>query len=195
MADQPADGRDQEGRQGVGAPTQHLEIFFRTFTRPVIYVLVLLGLHLFLRGHGSPGGGFIAGLVIAVAALLSRIVLDRPLVRGSPDALIPWGLLLAFATGVVPLFFGLPFLTSDYGYVTWPLIGEFEWATAVLFDAGVFLVVVGTTLTIIELLAGNTDETLSDYGQADGGSLNSPRTDASHADAPGRAAGAPEGTD
>ena len=173
MADQPVKDKDYKGKQGVGATTDHLEIFFRTFTRPVIYVLVLLGLHLFLRGHGSPGGGFIAGLVIAVAALLSRIVLDRPLVRGAPNALIPWGLLLAFATGVVPLFFGLPFLKSDYGYVTWPLIGEFEWATAVLFDAGVFMVVVGSTLTIIELLAGNTDATLSDYGEMDPGTLES----------------------
>ena len=172
MADQPVSNTDHKGEKGIGATTDHLEIFFRTFTRPVIYVLVLLGLHLFLRGHGSPGGGFIAGLVIAVAALLSRIVLDRPLVRGAPNALIPWGLLLAFATGVVPLFFDLPFLKSDYGYVTWPLIGEFEWATAVLFDAGVFMVVVGSTLTIIELLAGNTDETLSDYGEMDQGEMD-----------------------
>ena len=186
MADQPAGGKDHKGKQGVGATTDHLEIFFRTFTRPVIYVLVLLGLHLFLRGHNSPGGGFIAGLVIAVAALLSRIVLDRPLIRGAPNAIIPWGLLLAFATGVVPLFFDLPFLTSAHDYVTWPLIGEFEWATAVLFDAGVFMVVVGTTLTIIELLAGNTDATLSDYGEMDGGTLES------HAD---MNADALEGTD
>lgn len=178
MADRPVNtSTDHKGKQGVGAPTEHLEIFFRTFTRPVIYVLVLLGLHLFLRGHNSPGGGFIAGLVIAVAALLSRIVLDRPLLQGRPNAMIPWGLLLAFTTGVVPLFFELPFLTSAHDYVTWPLIGKFEWATAVLFDAGVFLVVVGSTLTIIELLSSNTDDTLSDYGEADEGTLNSPRTD------------------
>ena len=117
-----------------------------------------------MRGHNAPGGGFIAGLVVAVAALLSRIVLDKPLMRFSANAIIPWGLLLAFATGVVPLFFGLPFLKSAHDYVTWPLIGEFEWATAVLFDMGVFIVVVGTTLTIIELLASNTDESLSDLG-------------------------------
>ena len=189
VADKPVDAStDYKGRHGEGEDTEHLEIFFRTFTRPVIYVLVLLGLHLFLRGHGSPGGGFIAGLVIAVAALLSRIVLDRPLLRGQPNAMIPWGLLLAFATGVVPLFFDLPFLTSEYGYVTWPLIGEFEWATAVLFDAGVFIVVVGTTLTIIELLSGNTDETLSDYGEADGGTLRA------RAEADMDAADTPEGT-
>lgn len=136
-------------------PTEEgLELMFRTFARPVVMVLVFLGFHLFLRGHNAPGGGFIAGLVVAVAALLSRVVFDHPLLRGPPQRLLPWGLLLALATGVVPMMFGEAFLKSAYGYLTWPLVGEFEWATATLFDAGVFLVVVGTTLSIIELLAG-----------------------------------------
>lgn len=134
-----------------------LELFFRTFARPVVFVLVFLGLHLFWRGHNAPGGGFIAGLVVAVAALLSRIVLDRPFLNLPPQRLLPWGLLLALLPGVVPMVFGGAFLKSAYGYLTGPLIGEFEWASAVVFDAGVFLVVVGTTLTIIELLAEDTD--------------------------------------
>ena len=44
-----------------------LELLFRTFARPVVLVLVFLGFYLFLRGHNAPGGGFIAGLVVAVA--------------------------------------------------------------------------------------------------------------------------------
>ena len=130
-----------------------LELMFRTFARPVVLVLIFLGFHLFLRGHNAPGGGFIAGLVVAVAALLSRIVFDHPVLRGPPQRLLPWGLLLALVPSVVPMLFGGAFLKSAYGYLTWPVVGEFEWATAVVFDAGVFLVVVGTTLTIIELLA------------------------------------------
>ena len=51
------------------------------------------------------------------------------------------------------MFLGEPFLTSAFGYLEWPFIGEFEWATAVLFDTGVFLVVIGATLTVIDLLA------------------------------------------
>jgi multicomponent Na+:H+ antiporter subunit B len=62
------------------------------------------------------------------------------------------------------MLFGGAFLKSAYGYLTWPLIGEFEWSTAVVFDAGVFLVVVGTTLTIIELLAEDTDDQLELIG-------------------------------
>jgi multicomponent Na+:H+ antiporter subunit B len=141
-----------------------LELFFTTFARPVVFVLVFLGFHLFLRGHNAPGGGFIAGLVVAVAALLSRIVLDRPFLNLQPQRLLPWGLLLALLPGVIPMLFGGAFLKSAYGYLTWPLIGEFEWSTAVVFDAGVFLVVVGTTLTIIELLAEDTDDQLELIG-------------------------------
>ena len=140
-----------------------LELLFRTFARPVVLVLVFLGFYLFLRGHNAPGGGFIAGLVVAVAALLSRIVLDRPFLNLPPQRLLPWGLLLALLTGTVPLVTGQAFLRSGHGYLTWPLIGKFEWATAVLFDAGVFLVVVGATLTIIELLAEDSDMTLSPF--------------------------------
>ena len=131
----------------------HPEIFFRVLARPVVFVLIALGVHLFLRGHNAPGGGFIAGLVIAVASLLLRMAVDRPLLSFAPKALIPWGLLLAFLTGVVPMALGEPFLTSAFGYLHWPFIGEFEWATAVFFDTGVFLVVIGATLTIIDLLA------------------------------------------
>lgn len=129
------------------------EVFFSVLARPIVYGLIALGIHFFLRGHNAPGGGFIAGLIVAVAALLYRMALREPLLNIPPQALIPWGLLLAFATGVVPMLLGEAFLKSAYGYLTWPLIGEFEWATAVLFDLGVLLVVVGGTLTIIDVLA------------------------------------------
>ncbi|MEX2534063.1 MAG: MnhB domain-containing protein [Trueperaceae bacterium] len=129
------------------------DIFFRTLSTPIIFALVVLGLHFFLRGHNSPGGGFIAGLIIAVAGLLARMSGKRRLLNIAPLRLVPVGLVLAAVTGIVPMLAGFGFLKSAYGYLTWPLIGEFEWATAVLFDAAVFLVVVGVTLTIIDLLA------------------------------------------
>ncbi|MEX2543379.1 MAG: MnhB domain-containing protein [Trueperaceae bacterium] len=129
------------------------DIFFRTLSMPIVFVLIAIGLHFFLRGHNAPGGGFVAGLIIAVAALLVRMSGNRRLLTVRPMRFIPVGLVLAIATGIVPMLAGNGFLTSAYGYRTWPLIGEFEWATAVLFDAGVFLVVVGATLTIIDLLA------------------------------------------
>lgn len=138
------------------------EIVFRTLATPIIFVLIAIGFHFFLRGHNAPGGGFIAGLIIAVAALLIRIAQQRRLLAVSPRTLVPLGLLIAFATGAVPMLFDSAFLKSAYGYQTWPFVGEFEWATAALFDLGVFLVVVGTTLTIINLLAETRDELLED---------------------------------
>ena len=140
------------------------EIIFRSLAQPIVFALTALGFHFFLRGHNAPGGGFIAGLIVAVAALLARMASGRRLFTIPPRVLIPYGLLMAIATGVVPMFLGLPFLKSAFGFRTWPLIGEFEWATAVLFDLGVFMVVIGVTLTIINLLAEDADAELTFLG-------------------------------
>ena len=129
------------------------DVFFRSLATPIVFALIALGFHFFLRGHNAPGGGFIAGLIVAVAALLARMARDLRLLRIRSETLVPLGLLLAVATGIAPMLLGYPFLRSAHGYGRLPLIGEFEWSTAVLFDAGVFLVVVGTTITIIDLLA------------------------------------------
>lgn len=129
------------------------DIFFNTLSTPIVLALVVIGFNFFLRGHNAPGGGFIAGLIIAVAALLARMSGTRTLLNVAPTRLVPVGLALATLTGLIPLLLGKGFLTSAHGHLEWPLIGEFEWSTAVLFDAGVFLVVVGATLTIIDLLA------------------------------------------
>lgn len=132
---------------------KHPEIIFKTNALPIIFLIVALGFHLFLRGHNAPGGGFIAGLVVAIAILIHRMSADQPNIKLNPKGLISLGLVISILTGVAPMFLGYAFLKSDYGYVTWPFIGTFEWATAALFDLGVFLVVVGTTLAIINLLA------------------------------------------
>jgi multisubunit Na+/H+ antiporter MnhB subunit len=141
------------------------DIFFRVFVFPINFVLVIIGLHLFLRGHNAPGGGFIAGLVIAVAALIARMANSR-LVRVSTQVLIPVGLMIAASTGIIPMLYGLPFLTSRHGHSHIPLFGEFEWATASIFDLGVFLVVIGVTLTIIDLLSSRGNQTLVPTGTA-----------------------------
>lgn len=134
------------------------EIILRTFATPIVFVLIAIGFHFFLRGHNAPGGGFIAGLIVAVSALLMRIAQERRLLALSPRKLVPVGLLIAFLTGVAPMLLDRPFLTSAHGYVELPLAGELEWSSAALFDLGVFLVVIGTTLTIINLLAESRDE-------------------------------------
>lgn len=133
------------------------EIFFRTLSTPIVFALVALGVHFFLRGHNAPGGGFIAGLIVAVAALLTRMAAQRGLLLVRPRVLMPVGVLLALVTGVVPVLFGYPFLKGWHGVVDLPLFGPVELASAMPFDAGVFLVVIGATLTIIDLLADDSE--------------------------------------
>lgn len=112
-------------------------------------LVMLFALLLLWRGHNAPGGGFIAGLMTVSALLMHRIATREDVLRGrNPTAFIPIGAALSFLTGFVPYLLGKPFLKTDYGYITTPLTGEFEWATAMIFDIGVFLVVIGSGLSI-----------------------------------------------
>jgi len=121
--------------------------------RALLPLALLVGLHIFLRGHNAPGGGFVAALVFSIAIfmqyLASRVASTDERQRGYDHALIAVGILLAAATGLGSLVFDAPFLSSSFGYVHLPLIGEVELATATLFDAGVASVVVGAVMMIL----------------------------------------------
>ena len=120
-------------------------------------VILLFGLHLFLRGHDLPGGGFVAGITVAVALILlymargARWVESR--LRVLPVRWIGAGLLLAVLTGLGSLAFGHPFMTTHFQYLELPLLGRVPLATALLFDLGVFSVVVGATVLMLVALA------------------------------------------
>jgi multicomponent K+:H+ antiporter subunit A len=126
-------------------------------TRMLLPVALLVGIYLFLRGHNQPGGGFIAGLVVAIAFLMqymaSGLAWSQARQKVDHHALIAAGVLIAAATGVGAWFNGRPFLTSDYGYFKLPFIEEFELATAALFDLGVFLTVLGAVLLSLASLS------------------------------------------
>lgn len=120
-------------------------------------VIIVLAVHLFLRGHDLPGGGFAAGIALAIAFLLqylaagTRWVEDR--LRILPVRWIGIGLLAAAATGAGAWIFGYPFLTSFFQYVDIPHIGKMPLASALSFDFGVFALVVGATVLILIALA------------------------------------------
>jgi multicomponent K+:H+ antiporter subunit A len=146
----PVPGTDQDGRPW--ADERH-PLILSQITRFLLPLALLVSVHLFLRGHNAPGGGFIAGLVTAVALILqymaSGIAWTQRQWRQAFHPLIAAGVLIAVATGVGSLPLGHPFLTSTFGHVRLPLIGEFELASAMVFDLGVFLTVVGVIMLIL----------------------------------------------
>ncbi|MDD3651363.1 hydrogen gas-evolving membrane-bound hydrogenase subunit E, partial [Immundisolibacter sp.] len=118
----------------------------------------MVALYLLLRGHNLPGGGFIAGLMLALALLVQYLAHGRAWVRQrSSERFEQWiaaGLALALATGAAAWLFGRPFLTSAAGHPRLPVLGEVPLASAMAFDLGVFAVVVGATLLALLGLAG-----------------------------------------
>ncbi len=120
-------------------------------------VILLFAIHLFLRGHDLPGGGFVAGLTASVALILLymaggvRWVESR--FRVAPVRWIAAGLLTALATGLGSILFGYPFLTSWFTYLELGWLGKMALPTAMAFDFGVFLLVVGATTLILTAIA------------------------------------------
>jgi multicomponent K+:H+ antiporter subunit A len=126
-------------------------------TRLLLPMAMMVGVYFFLRGHNLPGGGFVAGLIFAIAYLMQYMASgyewSQARQRHDHHILIGWGVLVAALTGVGAWLMGLPFLTSGYDYVhLWPL-EEFELATAALFDLGVFLCVLGAVLLALASLS------------------------------------------
>lgn len=126
-------------------------------TRVMMPLALMVAAYIFFRGHNLPGGGFIAGLIAAIAIIMqymaSGFAWATERQRYPYHAIIGSGVLIAAATGLGSWFSGTPFLTSAFGYIHWAPLEEFEWATAALFDLGVFLAVVGAVLLALESLS------------------------------------------
>jgi multicomponent K+:H+ antiporter subunit A len=119
--------------------------------RWVLPLALLLSIFLLVRGHNAPGGGFVAGLVTAVALLIQFMAGHGPRLRLRNSYLraAATGLLIAGTTGVGAWFFGKPFLTSAHAEPVVPVFGQVPLASAMLFDLGVYLAVVGATMLIL----------------------------------------------
>jgi multicomponent Na+:H+ antiporter subunit B len=128
-----------------------------TAARLLLPLLLLFSAFLLLRGHNAPGGGFAAGLVAAAAFALYAIATDvraaRRALGVAPRALLGVGLLVALASGLLAVLVGSPFLTGLWGSLLLPGVGQVDVGTPLLFDVGVYLVVVGMALTIVLSLA------------------------------------------
>ncbi|QPM92539.1 monovalent cation/H+ antiporter subunit A [Pseudooceanicola algae] len=126
-------------------------------TRLIMPVALMVGVYIFLRGHNEPGGGFVAGLVVSIALLMqymaSGFAWTQARRRIEYHALIGSGVVIAGLAGSGAWLAGRPFLTSAFGYVHIPPIEEFELATAMAFDLGVFLTVLGAVMLMLYSLS------------------------------------------
>jgi len=146
----------------AGMPWSFAEqpLLLRVAASVVLPVALVFSLYIFMRGHNLPGGGFIAGLITAVALVLQFMALGQSraeamLAAAGGRRFVRWigsGLGIAGLTGVGAFMFGRPFLTSAFGHPHVPVLGELPLASAAVFDLGVYLTVVGSTLLTISVL-------------------------------------------
>ncbi len=135
-------------------------LLLATVSQSLLPLALMVSVYIFFRGHNMPGGGFIAGLITAVALILQYIAHGVDWVKSRMNIeyqrVIALGLLVALVTGVASFLFNRPFLTSWFDYFQIPILGELEIASAIAFDLGVYLTVVGATLLILSSLGKMT---------------------------------------
>jgi multicomponent Na+:H+ antiporter subunit B len=126
-------------------------LIFRTAAPFLTALMLLFSVFVLLRGHNEPGGGFIGGLIAASALAIYGIACGVTAVRRAivfhPLAIAGFGLLAATIAGMMSVFAGVPFMTGLWIYPH--LFGiEVPLSTVMLFDTGVYLVVVGAITSI-----------------------------------------------
>ncbi|WLD95260.1 Na(+)/H(+) antiporter subunit B [Alkalihalobacillus sp. AL-G] len=129
------------------------DIILKTTSAIIVFVILAFSVNLFLAGHNAPGGGFIGGLMASGGFLLLYIAFGlktmSKILKVNFRYFIAAGLMIAFLTGAGSFLFGQPFLSHTYGYFNLPILGKTELATAMLFDLGVYITVIGVTMTIL----------------------------------------------
>jgi multicomponent K+:H+ antiporter subunit A len=148
---------DSEGRPW--SKDRH-PILLACISQSLLPLALLVSAYIFLRGHNLPGGGFIAGLVTSIAFILQYMAHGTAWINERFDVnyrkIIASGIAIAMFTGVGSWFFDKPFLTTWFDYFDIPFVGKTELASAIVFDLGVYLTVVGATLMILASLGNMT---------------------------------------
>ena len=125
----------------------------KIFARILIPIILFISFWLMLRGHQNPGGGFIGGLVYAVAYTLLLFGLGHKEVHHTlpfdPRTLIGVGLGVALFSSILPVIMGLPFFKAVWKHFTVPILGEMVFSSPQTFDFGVYLVVSGSLMIIL----------------------------------------------
>lgn len=133
------------------------KVILKTATNYLIPLLLLFSVFVLLRGHYLSGGGFVGGLIASIAFVLHSFAHTTKqtlkLFKFSPKTLIPIGLSTSIISGLMPVFFGKAFMTGLWLDESITVIGSV--GTALFFDIGVYLVVIGVVLTILFTIKEN----------------------------------------
>jgi multisubunit Na+/H+ antiporter MnhB subunit len=126
----------------------------RTVARFAVPLTVWVSFVIFMQGHNLPGGGFIAGVMAAAAGAMYLLAFGAAkAARYRWWKVSVYGLLVSVITGTVPFLMGRPYMQHAIWHFDLPLIGPYELPTATFFDLGVYLIVLGTIMTIFVELA------------------------------------------
>lgn len=154
------ESRPVESTPGLtGTRIKSNDVILQTISKVVVVIIITFSMYLFFAGHNNPGGGFIGALMTAAALILLAIAFGMDLIRKvlpvNYRMMTAIGLLIAILTAAGSFAFGAPFLTQAFNHFDLPIMGDTELATAVLFDLGVYLSVVGVTMNIIFTIGGD----------------------------------------
>ncbi|MDV6268251.1 Na+/H+ antiporter subunit A [Rhodococcus sp. ACPA4] len=140
---------------------RHRSLVLEVTTRLVFPTIMVLSIYFFFSGHNAPGGGFAGGLTAGLALVLRYLAGGRyelgeavPIDAGK---ILGLGLALSAGTAIISLFLGAPALSSAVFEFTLPLIGHVKLVTALFFDLGVYLIVVGLVLDVLRSLGARLD--------------------------------------
>ncbi|SDD52330.1 Na+/H+ antiporter subunit A [Auraticoccus monumenti] len=146
---------------GDRVPAERRSVALEVVTRLVFHTMVVWSVYLLLSGHNLPGGGFAAGLVAGLALTVRYLAGGRAELQAAmpvtPGLLLGTGLFLSAGFGFVSILFGGRVLQTWIFDVHVPLLGELHLVTSVVFDIGVYLVVVGLVLDVLRSLGGHLD--------------------------------------
>ena len=130
-------------------------VILSTASRYLLPLMLIFSFFLLLRGHNEPGGGFVGGLVAAAAYALYLIANGveetKKLLKAEPIRLMALGLLFAVISAFISVIVGQDFMTAVWAKNEFPVVGKI--GTPILFDLGVYFLVLGIVLKIVFSLA------------------------------------------
>ncbi len=155
--------------QGLSYRFNPSPLMFRITASWILPLALVVSVYIFMRGHNLPGGGFIAGLITSLALIIQYIVLGQDqteqMIKAKSGRLyevwIGSGLTIAGLTGIAAWFWARPFLTSAHVYVEFPVLGKMHIASAVSFDLGVYITVVGAAMLLISVLGDSRHSSMA----------------------------------